>query len=115
MNFHAYDYWPQAQAVLAVTRDTALALLELRRRLAAELDLREVAWISGRVRLPQHGAFRAHNTLARNVAQAPVLPAMSPFCWSARSFSLMGSDTRGARSVYTVVDTWPLLDESPSA
>jgi 2'-5' RNA ligase len=51
--------------------------------------------------------------LARKVLQAPVLTAMSPFSWHARSFSLLRSDTSGAPSVYTVVDTWPLLYETP--
>jgi 2'-5' RNA ligase len=55
--------------------------------------------------------LRAHVTLARKVSQTPVPQAMSPFAWSARSFSLVRSDSSGARSVYTVLDTWPLLDE----
>jgi 2'-5' RNA ligase len=62
-----------------------------------------------------HRPLRPHVTLARKVAQAPVLQAMSPFDWSARSFSLVSSDTSGAHSVYTVVDTWPLLYEAPIA
>ena len=38
---------------------------------------------------------------------------MSPIELAARAhFSLVRSDTGGARSVYTVVDTWPLLDET---
>ena len=57
--------------------------------------------------------LRVHVTLARKVVQAPVLQAMSPLHWNARSFSLVRSDTGGARSVYTVVDTWQLLDECP--
>jgi hypothetical protein len=28
------------------------------------------------------------------------------------SFSLVRSDTGGAESAYTVLDTWPLLDET---
>jgi nicotinamide-nucleotide amidase len=59
--------------------------------------------------------LRAHVALARKVAQLPVLQAMSPFSWPARSFSLIGSDTSGVCSVYTVVDTWPLLDETPTS
>jgi len=56
--------------------------------------------------------FRAHVTLARKVTQAPVLKAMPPFGWSAHSFNLVRSDTRGTHPVYTVMDTWPLLDET---
>jgi len=58
--------------------------------------------------------LRPHVTLARKVTQAPVPQAMSPIDWRVRSFSLARSDTSGARSVYTVVDTWPLLDELPN-
>lgn len=53
--------------------------------------------------------------LARKVAQAPVLQALSPISWNVRSFSLVSSDTSAAHSVYTVVDTWPLLYEKPQA
>jgi RNA 2',3'-cyclic 3'-phosphodiesterase len=53
--------------------------------------------------------LRAHVTLARKVAQAPVLQAMSPLEWSANSFSLICSETGGTHSAYTVVGTWPLL------
>jgi 2'-5' RNA ligase len=56
--------------------------------------------------------LRAHVTLARKVTQAPVLQAMSPLYWNTRSFSLICSETGGTCSAYTVVDTWPLLDES---
>jgi len=41
-----------------------------------------------------------------------VLQAMSAFDWKVRAITLMQSDTTGARSVYTVVDTWRLLDEN---
>ena len=53
----------------------------------------------------------AHVTLARKVVQASVLQAMSPLLWCAHSFSLVRSEMSGAHSVYTVVDTWQLLDE----
>jgi 2'-5' RNA ligase len=56
--------------------------------------------------------LRAHVTLARKVSQAPVLQAMSPIAWRATNFSLIRSDTGGAASAYTVVETWPLLDEN---
>jgi RNA 2',3'-cyclic 3'-phosphodiesterase len=106
-----HEYWPDSQVVVAVARQTPAALLELSTRLHAELALRNAALSSRRLRQPP--PLRVHVTLARKVAQAPVLQAMSPFCWSARSFSLVRSDTGGARSVYTVVDTWQLLDECP--
>jgi 2'-5' RNA ligase len=56
--------------------------------------------------------LRAHVTLARKVAQAPVLQAMSSIVWRASNFSLIRSDTGGVESAYTVLDTWSLLDET---
>jgi RNA 2',3'-cyclic 3'-phosphodiesterase len=106
-----YEYWPDSQVVVAAARQAPAALLELWTRLHAVLALRNAALNSRRLRQPP--LLRLHVTLARKVVQAPVLQAMSPFCWSARSFSLVRSDTGGARSVYTVVDTWQLLDECP--
>jgi len=58
-------------------------------------------------------AFRAHVTLARKVTQAPVLKAMSPICWQVQALHLVQSSGSAAGSVYTVVDTWPLLDNAP--
>jgi 2'-5' RNA ligase len=103
----AYEYWPEPQVVVAAARETPAALNELWARLH-----RALAYLTVPLRPP--APLRAHVTLARKVAQAPVQQAMSPIDWRARSFSLVRSDTRGARSVYTVVDTWPLLDELPN-
>jgi 2'-5' RNA ligase len=104
IRFDAYDYWPDSQVAVAIAREApaALTLLwtQLHRDLGAALNLKR-----------PHASLRTHITLARKVAQAPVLQAMSPFHWHARSFSLVRSETSGARSVYTVVDTWPLLYE----
>jgi 2'-5' RNA ligase len=101
ITFDGYEYWPEPRVAVAVAREPPAALVELWTRLHEDLRLR--------ARTPP----RAHVTLARKVPQAPVLQAMSPFCWSARSFSLVRSDTSGPQSVYTVVGTWPLLDEAP--
>lgn len=96
----AYEYWRESKVLVAVARQTG-ALTEL----SAELH----GALATHAALP----LRPHVTLARKVAQAPVLQAMSPFSWHARSFSLVSSNTSGAHSVYTVVDSWPLLDETP--
>jgi RNA 2',3'-cyclic 3'-phosphodiesterase len=103
----ALEYWPESQAIVAAARDIPVALLELWGQLHRELALHSA--ILQRYRPPT--TLLAHVTLARKVSQAPVLQAKSPLSWSARSFSLVCSDTRAVRSVYTVVDTWPLLDE----
>jgi 2'-5' RNA ligase len=107
IRFDAYEYWPDSQVAVAVARETPAALTDLWARLHRDLESRGVAAKLGRPR----ASLRAHITLARKVAQAPVLQAMSPIQWRARSFSLVSSDTSGKRSVYTVVDTWQLLDE----
>jgi 2'-5' RNA ligase len=85
-------------------------LVELWMRLQQDLLLHQPALKLDRLQ----PSLRAHVTLARKVPQAPVLQVMSPFDWNARSFSLVRSDTGAAHSIYTVVDTWPLLDERPN-
>jgi 2'-5' RNA ligase len=98
--FDRYEYWSEPQVVAAVVRECPAALIELSAALHRGLSRSETP-------------LRAHVTLARKVSQAPVLQALSPIQWNVRSFSLVSSDTRGAHSVYTVVDTWPLLYEQP--
>ena len=107
IRFDAYDYWPDHQVAVAIAREAPAALTLLWTRLHRDLMLHQAALNLER----PHSSLRTHITLARKVAQAPVPQAMSPFRWNARSFSLVRSDTSGARSVYTVVDTWQLLDE----
>ena len=107
----AYGYWPEPQVVVAAAREPPAALAELWRQLHHDLAFHPAAPKRSRRQPP----LRAHMTLARKVSQAPVLPAMSTFAWNARSFSLVRSDASPAHSIYTVVDTWPLLDESPTA
>jgi 2'-5' RNA ligase len=111
IRFDAYDYWLDPQVVVAVARESPASLTLLWAQLHRDLAL-QLPQLN--LKYPQ-APLRTHITLARKVAQAPVLPAMSPFGWTARSFSLVRSDTGGARSVYTVVDTWPLLYETPKA
>jgi 2'-5' RNA ligase len=107
IKFDAYEHWPEPQVVVAVAREPPTALVELWMSLRRDLALHQAALRFNRL----EPSLRAHVTLARKVAQAPVLQAMSPFEWNARSFSLVRSDTSAAHSIYTVVDTWPLLDE----
>jgi 2'-5' RNA ligase len=99
MAFNLLEFWAGSGAVVAVAPDIAPALHGL------WWQLHEA---SG---LPR-SRFRPHVTLARKVAQAPVLQAMSTITWRATSFSLARSDTGGAESAYTVLGTWPLLYET---
>ena len=107
IRFDGYDYWPRHQVAVAIAREAPAALTLLWTQLHRDLALHQSALNLKR----PHSSLRTHITLARKVAQAPVPQAMPPFHWNARSFSLVRSDTSGARSVYTVVDTWQLLYE----
>ena len=101
LHFDAYEYWPKAQAIVAVAGTLPEPLAGLWRALHDMLALHR--WAAATTPL------RAHVTLARNVAQPPALPAMTRFDWPVTGFSLLRSDTGGVRSAYTVVDTWALL------
>jgi 2'-5' RNA ligase len=105
IQFDTCEYWPNSDSVVLAGRENP-------RDLAAQVDSLWAAVAAHRG--PEHAkkSWRAHATLARKVAQAPVLPAMSSIIWLSHSFSLMRSDTGGNESVYTVVDSWPLLDKA---
>ena len=104
LRFDAYEYWPKPEVVVAAARMVPPALEQLWLRLHAELATQ--GWASAPKRL------RPHITLARNIAQAPVLPPMPAFEWSVRALALMRSEPSVGRAAYTVVDTWPLLDSA---
>ena len=93
------EFWRDSRVVVAAANAAPPGLLDLAAKLRDATGLR-------RERL------RAHVTLARKVTQAPVPQAMSPIDWRATNFSLVRSDTGGVESAYTVLDTWPLLDET---
>jgi RNA 2',3'-cyclic 3'-phosphodiesterase len=99
------EYWPNSQAIVltarAAPRDLATRTEQLRAAAAAKIR-------AGRDKMKWH----AHVTLARKVAQAPVFAVMSPITWVSHSVGLVTSDTGGRESSYTVVDSWPLLDET---
>jgi 2'-5' RNA ligase len=105
IEFDRLEYWAESRVVVAVASGIPSGLRELWTGL--QLDLLREGLIE-----PPRAPLRLHVTLARKVVQAPVLAAMSPFSWSVRSLSLVRSDTSGKQSVYTVVDTWPLLYET---
>jgi RNA 2',3'-cyclic 3'-phosphodiesterase len=98
IKFDSLEFWRESKVVVAVAGAAPAGLLDLCKKLSDALEL------------PQE-RLRAHVTLARKVAQAPVLQAMSPVLWRATDFSLIRSDTGGLESAYTVLDTWSLLDE----
>lgn len=104
VRFDTYEYSPKAQAVVAAALDFPASLERLWRQIHADLAQHNHAL--------KHEHLRPHVTIARKVLQAPVLQAMSAFDWKVQAFTLMQSNTAGARSIYTVVDTWRLLDEN---
>jgi 2'-5' RNA ligase len=117
INFDTLEYWRESRVVVAAAREVPSALRELcgelQRALLLEGLIESVDARSTPRAASPSAPLRLHVTLARRVAQGPVLKEMSPFSWSAQAFSLVRSDAGGAQSVYTVVDTWPLLYESP--
>ena len=104
----ACEYWAQSGVVVATATEVARGIADL----AARLQSATAAYRIGTRAEPP---WRPHVTLARKVLQPPVLPAMSTISWTARSFALMSSQRHERRSVYTVVDTWPLLDRLTAA
>jgi RNA 2',3'-cyclic 3'-phosphodiesterase len=99
----AYEYWPKPEVVVATARTIPPELQglwdDLHRALAAD-DFKM------RVK-----ALRPHVTLAKRVAADPALPVFEPFSWRASDLRLVRSEIAADRSVYTVVDTWSLLDK----
>jgi RNA 2',3'-cyclic 3'-phosphodiesterase len=105
--FDGYECWQKPEVVVAVASEPPAVLLELHRALHADF---------GRLGLPADPvAFRAHVTLARKVAQAPVPKPMSKFSWTVRDLQLVRSARSAEGSIYTVVDSWPLLDNAARA
>jgi RNA 2',3'-cyclic 3'-phosphodiesterase len=102
-----YEYWPKSAVVAAAASEPPAALGELHGLLRVEFDRLGIA-------IDPH-PFRPHVTLARKVAQAPVLKAMSGFCWSVNAFQLVRSSRSAEGSVYTVVEQWSLLDRGARA
>lgn len=105
--FDALEFWQKSEVVVAAATEFPAELQELQYRLRVDLARLGLALDSR--------AFRPHVTLARKVSQAPVLQALSKFCWPVRSFQLVRSAQSAAGSVYTVVDSWPLLDSAACA
>jgi 2'-5' RNA ligase len=106
ISLDACEYWSQSGVVVATATAIAPSIADLAARLQSDIA---VYHTGTRAEPP----WRPHVTLARKVLQPPVLPAMSAITWTASSFALMSSQRRDGRSVYTVVDTWSLLDSEP--
>lgn len=105
LSFDALDYFRRARVLALTARECPAALACMRVWLVAMLERAGFA-------LDADERFTPHVTLARKVAQAPVVPRMPPLEFTMREVSLIRSDTSGPVSRYTVVGSWPLLDET---
>lgn len=106
VRFDAYEYWQRSGVLVATARACPRALSDLHCALRAEC---------AHLALPADTApFRAHVTLARKITQAPVLEAMSELSWTVGDFKLVRSTRSAEGSIYTVVDSWSLLDNNGS-
>jgi 2'-5' RNA ligase len=103
--FDGYEYWPKAQIVVARPASWSAPLERLQRGLSADLA-------RCGIRLDER-PYWPHMTVARKVLQAPVLQALSEIAWTAGAFQLARSDRSHGGAIYTVVDSWPLLDMEP--
>jgi RNA 2',3'-cyclic 3'-phosphodiesterase len=101
------EHWQKSEVVVVAARDEPPALRALHQRLRTEFDRLGLA--------ADPMPFRAHVTIARRVVQAPVLEQSPGTWWRVRAFHLVHSARSVAGSVYTVVDTWPLLDTAARA
>jgi 2'-5' RNA ligase len=106
VRFDAYEYWQNSGVVVAAAREFPAELEQWWQQLHADLAQHHLALNPNPTRL------RPHVTIARKVMQAPVLQAMSAVVWKMQSFSLLHSNSGAPQPIYTVVDTWPLLDET---
>ncbi len=102
LKFEALEYWPKPEVVVAAVRDIPSALADAWRDLHEKLAASQFALTPKRL--------RPHVTLARKVLQAPVLEPIVSVEWEADQICLVRSQSGNAHSIYTVVDTWPLLD-----
>jgi 2'-5' RNA ligase len=105
IELNACEYWTSSQAVVLAARENPRVLVPVTDRLRAAV----VVHVPAR---SEERSWRAHATLARKVAQAPVLTGKSSIAWVSRSFALMSSVTGGGHAVYTVVESWSLLDKA---
>jgi 2'-5' RNA ligase len=103
LQFERWEYWRDQRVIVAAAPEVPPALAALRAALAAALSQDERAF--------DDKPLRPHITVARKVAQAPVLHRLSEFSWTLDAYSLVASSSEVTGSAYTVVDTWQLLDK----
>jgi len=61
---------------------------------------------------PDRKPFQAHVTLARKVLRPGTLPPLRPVLWSFDTFALIDSRTEPSGPVYSVIESYPLVDDN---
>jgi 2'-5' RNA ligase len=113
LNFDAFEYWEKPKIICATANDESASLPA--RRLAEEI----AAALIDTGFSPDFKPFRAHLTLARkvlavNAAKCEWPRALaSPVRVHCDRFVLMRSDHGESRSIYSVVESWPLYGNEP--
>jgi RNA 2',3'-cyclic 3'-phosphodiesterase len=105
LSFESIAHWPRAQVLCALAAEEAPGG-EAVRALAHTLA------VAGRAAgfTPDLKPFRAHVTVARKVLRAPAAQTMRPVRWCFDSFALIESRTDPEGAVYSVVQSYPLVE-----
>jgi 2'-5' RNA ligase len=105
LTFARLVHWKEAQILCALTaaespgaRDLAVALQEATAAIGLSPDRRP---------------FQAHVTLARKVLRPGTLQQLRPVVWRFDSYALVDSRTEPSGPVYSVVDSFPLVEDNP--
>lgn len=104
--FDRLEYWRRAELLCAVAQREPLVATfvdVLRERLASASFA------------PDLKPFRAHVTLMRKVAPSHAHFLMTPTEWTFGEFALLESRTLATGSIYSVVDSWPLVRNESAA
>lgn len=97
-----WRHWREQSLLVAVPSEVPAQLTELRDALAHGVARVGVGFDAR--------PFLPHVTALKKVAQAPVPSGPGVLVWRVDSFALVASQRQGSASVYTVVESWPLLD-----
>ena len=101
LTFARLAHWKEAQILCA------LAAEESPTARALALALQDATAAAGLN--PDRKPFQAHVTLARKVLRPGEVPSLRPVVWRFDSFSLIDSRTEPSGSVYSVIDSYPLV------
>ena len=101
LTFARLAHWKEAQILCALAAEESPRA----RTLAAALqDATAAAGLN-----PDRKPFQAHVTLARKVARPGEVPRLRPVIWRLDSFALIDSRTEPSGSLYSVIDSYPLV------